>query len=205
MFIVIEGPDGCGKSSHSARLKDRLDAKFFKFPNKDSLSGKLIYSHLEEKWRAESDEATTSKQELNATVFQALQVLNRAELATDIIKAELSGNVVVDRYWPSGYAYGVADGLDGDYLVKIHEILPNPDLFILLDIDINDSIERRPERRDRYEADIGFMERVMKNYRTLWNLKLFPSEWVVVNARGTQEQTSRLIDEAIMSYRERNR
>lgn len=205
MFIVIEGPDGCGKSSHAAKLTERLKAKFFKFPNKDSLSGKLIYEHLEHRWnsRFHESESRDAFQEhgLNALIFQALQSLNRLELANDIIKAEIAGNVVLDRYWPSGYAYGKADGLDGDYLIGVHEILPQPDLFILLDIDIKDSVERRPERRDRYEANLPFMEKVMSNYRELWGKNLFPSKWEVIDARGTPEQTAQKIEGAVVRLR----
>lgn len=204
MFIVIEGPDGCGKSSHAAKLTERLKAKFFKFPNKDSVSGKLIYEHLEHKWNSvfrQDGKDVLDEHVLNALVFQSLQSLNRLELANDIIKADISGNVVIDRYWPSGYAYGKADGLDGDYLIKVHEILPQPDLFILLDIDIKDSVERRPDRRDRYEANIPFMEKVMANYRELWSRNLFPSKWEVIDARGTPEQTAQRIEGAVVRLR----
>ncbi len=216
MFIAIEGPDGCGKSSHAARLKDRLKAKFFKFPNKDTPSGRLIYENLGGGWYTSSTMKTDGVDEnpaynwpdtpgnvREALVFQSLQLLNRMELAEEIIRAEMAGDLVLDRYWPSGYAYGKADGLDGEYLINIHKQLPQPDLFILLDIDIQDSVSRRPERRDRYEANLAFMEKVMRNYRELWARSLFPGEWAVVDARGTPEQTASRIDEAIVRFKEK--
>lgn len=216
MMIAFEGPDGCGKSSHAARVKERLNAKFFKFPNKDTPTGKLIYENLESKWQSmyllqstsdvveciKGDFKEAEMKHLNALVFQALQSLNRLEVANELVKAEMLGNVVLDRYWPSGYAYGKADGLDGDYLINAHTILPAPDLFILLDIDISDSIERRPERRDRYEANHAFMQKVMENYRELWAKKLFPSKWEIINARGTPEETAKLIEDCIVRHKE---
>jgi len=183
----------------------RLNARLWKFPNRETLTGKLIYEHLEEKWRVQlGDVGPDQPREdmTDAVVFQALQLANRMEVATDIFQAAAKGNVVFDRYWPSGYAYGLADGLDGDYLVNLHRWLPQPDLFILLDIDPEDSSRRRPERRDRYESREGLMAQVLRNYHSLW-AKGAPPRWAVVNARGTVTETASLIEKAIVSYQHR--
>ncbi len=202
MFIVVEGPDGCGKSYHANLLKERLKAKFFKFPNKESPTGKLIYEHLESKWFVAFDGPPNEEHPREALVFQALQSANRMESSSEIIKADLTGNVVLDRYWPSGFAYGKADGLDGQYLINLHTLLPAPDLCILLDIDIKESIDRRPERRDRYERNMPFMEKVMQNYRELWAMNLYPIKWITINARGSKEETAKLIEDCIAQYKE---
>jgi thymidylate kinase len=69
----------------------------------------------------------------------------------------------------------------------------------LLDIDPGDSVKRRPERRDRYEKQAGLMEQVIGGYRKLWveKRKKTPKRWVVVDARGSVENTERQIRSAI--------
>lgn len=207
MEICIEGIDGCGKSTQARRLVERLGALFWKFPNKASPSGKLIYEHLEEKWEARAMgmiPLEDNEDLLNPLVFQSLQVLNRLEAASDLTRDFKSGkNVVLDRYWPSGYAYGRADGLLGEYLINIHSTLPQPELFILLDADVQQSKERRPERRDRYEENHEFMNIVAGNYRDLWALMKHHDQqkWVVVDARNGVEETSKLVDAAIATIR----
>lgn len=209
MFVCIEGIDGCGKSTQAALLTKYLGARFFKFPNKDSPTGKLIYSHLALDWRTRVEQVTSpdgfNDETLDALVFQSLQVANRMELAVEISKLK-NKNVVLDRYWPSGYAYGKADGIDGQYLINLHEYLPQPDLFLLLDVDVRDSSDRRPERRDRYEKDPSFMEKVISNYRSLWQLmaQSQPSKWLVINARKSKEETTSAINQAIAEWRLRN-
>jgi dTMP kinase len=205
VIVCLEGPDACGKGTQAALLAQRLNAKLWKFPNRETLTGKLIYAHLENKWEVHAEagyrgSSTIFDEEIDAAVFQALQLANRMEVATDIFEAASRGNVVFDRYWPSGYAYGLADGLDGEYLINLHRWLPQPDLFLLMDIDPEDSVRRRPERRDRYESQEGLMQTVLKNYHALWAKNRSP-RWQVINARGTPEQTADLIEKAISEFR----
>lgn len=213
MNVVIEGIDGCGKSTQAKRLVEKLGALFWKFPNRNSPSGELIYSHLEKKWWVDGttevfpDGSGLDRLKLDeALVFQSLQVLNRLEVAADLARDFKSAkSVVLDRYWPSGYAYGRGDGLNGDYLFKIHATLPQPDLFILLDADVQQSKERRPERRDRYEENHEFMNTVANNYRELWSAMKHDNppgqNWVVVDARNGVEATSKAVDDAIAAVR----
>lgn len=212
MNVAIEGIDGCGKSTQTQRLVEKLGALFWKFPNKNSPAGRLIYAHLEKKWWVDgsveifpdgSGLDTLKKDE--GLVFQSLQVLNRLEVAVDLARDFKSAkSVVLDRYWPSGYAYGKADGLDADYLIKIHSTLPQPDMFILLDADVQQSKERRPERRDRYEENHEFMGVVANNYRSLWATmkhNTLGQHWVMVDARNGVETTSKAVDDAIAAVR----
>jgi len=204
MMVCIEGVDGCGKSTQASLLTKYLNARFFKFPNKDSPTGQLIYSNLEGEWSILRP-GFKSPEPINALVFQSLQIANRMELAVELSKLK-SKNVVLDRYWPSGYAYGMADGLDGQYLIDLHEYLPQPDLFLLLDIEPDDSTERRSERRDRYEKDPLLIRQVIMNYRKLWQDmgQKRPAEWVVINARKSKEETTSAINQAIADWRLRN-
>ncbi len=216
LFIAFEGIDASGKATQSALLAERLKAELFSFPAYDTPFGKLIKAHLEKWWYASWDDRLTGDDvkkgwavqdqcpPLDPMALQAMMLANRMEMAAELSKKRTSGCVVADRYWASGYAYGRADGLDGDHLLRIHEYLPQPDLSILLDVDVSDSLARRPERRDRYERDTPLLEKVRGYYLELWERKklLAPLEWVVVNARGAKEETQAQVNAAVQHWRQ---
>lgn len=220
MIIAIEGCDAAGKHTQAARLARRLDAGVLAFPDYATPTGHLIEGHLKRYWSAQPDESREAVESvgmvtgmdgqlirigdvdaLNALVFQALQLANRMEHAVTIEKARaMENHLVLDRYWPSGWVYGSADGLDGDWLLKIHEHLPQPDLFILLDIPPEHSAVRRPERRDRLEEQAGLMERVGVLYRQLWRHMAEEHgqlRWAVVDGIGLEAEVEGRIWQAV--------
>jgi thymidylate kinase len=198
MIICIEGIDASGKATQSRRLAQHLSAQAISFPDYDTPTGHLIRGHLKCYWSALPDRPSLAESDfrlvdtalLNALVFQALQLANRMEHASAIACAVATGrHLVLDRYWPSGWAYGSADGLDDAWLLQIHEHLPQPDLFVLLDVPPEKSSERRPVRRDRLEAQEGLMERVGVLYRQLWRRMAEEHgrlRWAVVDGIGTE-------------------
>jgi dTMP kinase len=188
MMICLEGIDGVGKSTQCRLLAERLKGKLWKFPNVTggSPTGKLIYEHLKKEWWLDSKREPAQLAVDEALIFQALQVANRMEVANQILDDASRGHVVFDRYWPSSYAYGSADGLDGEYLQRLHRWLPQPDLFILLDGDPALLGERRPGEGDRYEADQQYLQRVARFYRQLWKQGSTP-RWQMVDASQSLE------------------
>lgn len=210
MIVALEGIDRSGKSTAALKLTEYLKAKLFKFPDKTSPTGELIYAHLQKKWSAEpaifqasNENEQLKRNHLDALVFQSLQLANRMEAASEIMEAAAQGNVVFDRYWASGYAYGRADGLDSDYLVKLHAWLPQPDLWILVDCDSVASFARGPKERDRYEEDAGYLNRVAENYRELWKLKVakHPLQWQFINGRLAPELVWKQVEAAVEIFK----
>ena len=187
MIICIEGLDSSGKCTQSKLLAEAIGAKRFAFPSYGTPLGKLIDGHLKRRWmccRTGDDPMDHSQEDLDALVFQGLQTANRMEVAPDIVEAAEKGHVVLDRYWPSGVVYGQADGLDREYLINIHRCLPQADLPILIDINPGISVDRRPERRDRYESNMDFMEKVAQLYRELWG----HMNWIVLDGDRTIDE-----------------
>jgi thymidylate kinase len=87
----------------------------------------------------------------------------------DLKAAAARGHVVLDRFEIDALVYGALDGLEPAWLEGINAQLPvKPDLYILLDVPVDEGFERRPQRRDRYERDVKRMEDVRVAY-----LKLF--------------------------------
>jgi dTMP kinase len=200
IFVVLEGADASGKATHSKKLAESLGAKLFSFPDYESVTGKLILGHLTNRWTALVTVKSPELKLVDQLMFQSLMLTNKMERAGEIEDLIDAGqSVVCDRYWPSAVVYGGADGLDHKWLNAIHGQLPGADLHLLLDIDPGDSVKRRPERRDRYEKQAGLMEQVIGGYRKLWveKRKKTPKRWVVVDARGSVENTERQIRSAI--------
>lgn len=199
LFVALEGIDASGKAVQSRRLAHELGAELFSFPDYRTPIGKLIDAHLKGEWKAirlgsfgpdNSDIGYPAE----PLIFQALQSANRLELAPNISKALSEGKpVVADRYYGSGLVYGTADGLDLEYLERLHRFLPQPTHWILLDIEPEISAERRPERRDRYEKDAEFMQQVCLLYRQIW----IRNGWPVVDGRGSVDDVTEQIRRAI--------
>lgn len=198
MFITFEGPDGSGKTSQSKALAEWLGAEWRCFPDRRTPIGHLIDLHLKGRWSAkfDADDGPTrevTSEHLDALMFQALQLANRAEVVGEFAASLKAGkHIVCDRYWGSGYAYGVADGLDPEYMVKIHGYLPAPDFNVLIDVPTSVSVGRLASRggaAERYEGSVVFMETVAANYRKLWAMKKDDPRWIVVDGSGSREET----------------
>jgi dTMP kinase len=197
-LIVFEGIDACGKATQSDRLTRRRNARLWSFPTYETVTGQAILSNLQQLWapsvKHNPENLSATLQFLDALVRQSLFAVNRHEHAGTIERSLAAGqDVVCDRYWPSGYVFGIADGLDGDWLIRIHERLPQPDCFLLLDISPEVSIQRRLERRDRYEKDDkAAIRRAM--YLTLFKRQALRGEpWHIIDGSGTVEEVERSI------------
>jgi thymidylate kinase len=183
LFIAFEGMDASGKATQSRKLAEKIGAALFSFPDYTTPMGQIIKTNLKQEWKAKCEGFTlsappgsswvshTAEEYVNAMVFQALQLANRLERAEALRMSVAKGHVVADRYTASAVVYGGADGLNGEYLEDAQAYLPQPDIQILLDIGQDESIIRRPARRDRYEHQSGLMEKVGRLYRELWSQK----------------------------------
>lgn len=160
IMVCLEGVDGCGKTTHAKLLAEKLGARLFRFPDRGTAYGKVI------------DRCLKGDLSLGPSVFQALQTANKLELALELDEARQRGPVVLERYWPSACVYGASDGLDMKWLIGQHIWLPQPDVFILLDVDAEEADARvsgRRERKESYEAQgLQKLRRRVGLYRRLW-------------------------------------
>lgn len=214
LFVVFEGIDGSGKTtlSHLWAAEEPV-TRWMRFPNRDTFYGKLIDTWLQGWWEAAPGgpphQANPVKdfRLLDAAVFQALQTVNRLEVAQDLyITRGTRTNIACDRYWPSGFAYGQADGLDGEMLTNLHQLLPQPDLFLLIDTPLEAAATRRATRLgvDVYEGrGREYMEKVQKHYHDLWGSRsiLEPRRWVCIENDGTVEAAMEQVRRAVDNVR----
>lgn len=206
-LIVVEGIDGSGKQTQTKLLAEWLRAQGFgdavrrDFPRYENLTGRLIKGHLDRDWQAETSARLTDRVDnvyIDEMVLQCLMTVNRFEEVDDLISYLWKGPVVLDRYWGSGFAYGAANGLDKGFLRKIHTLLPEPDVCVLVDIPVEESWKRRPERRDRYEAQKTLLERVRANYIELF--KEMEPVWKVIDGLGTVDEVQRRIHAVLPKF-----
>lgn len=142
MIIALEGPDKHGKSTVAKKLAEKLKYTYVKFPNTNYYSGTTIYQILE------------GKLPFEPASFQALQILNRFEAFIDL---DPKGNYIFDRYKLSGIVYGLADNLPEEWIRKVCDLMPDPDVtFVLVgkphlkDSDIYSSSEYQEKIKDLY-------------------------------------------------------
>ena len=123
-FVVFEGVDKSGKSTHAGLTAERLrsqhnlSAELLRFPDRSTAIGQLIDSVLKK------------QQKLEPHALHLLFSANRWEIALDGIECQV---LIVDRYVDSGTVYATAQGLDPEWCRGCDNGLPEPDLVFYCD------------------------------------------------------------------------
>lgn len=183
-IIVFEGIDQSGKGTQAKlfinRLKEMgLSTAYLHFHDLDTPLGKEIQLFLE------------GKRNYSPIVRQLLFAANRYERNDDIgdfIKSK--DFIIIDRYIPSGLAYGIANGMKLNWMLEIEKQLFQPDIVVLLDITSKTSYSRKPQKdRDIYEKNLAFLEKVRDSYLEL--AKGF--NWLIINGENKTEEVEKNI------------
>ncbi|MFQ5945459.1 MAG: dTMP kinase [Anaerolineae bacterium] len=160
-LMAIEGIDQSGKKTLSDALLARLeahgvDAVAVSFPDYNTSIGREIRAYL-----AGTED---SLPEVRSLLFAA----NRWERSGEIGSWLSEGKVVVaNRYRGSGVAYGMAHGLEREWLWGLERGLPVEDRTILIEIPADISFARKRRGRDAYERQPELLGRVGAAYREL--------------------------------------
>jgi dTMP kinase len=188
MFIVMEGIDGAGKSTQAKLLAEWFEEQGYetvltKEPT-DTAFGKLIRRLVLTGGREGIIDGARISHEAEALLFAA----DRAEHVHKLIKPSVeAGKVVIsDRYFYSSLAYQWARGLDLGWLVDLNRFAIRPDLTVLLDLPVKESMKRINGRSIKTEFDkiAELQKKVRENYLQL--AKRFP-EVRIVNALADVE------------------
>src|ERR671919_107363 len=122
-IIVIEGTDKAGKGSQSRMLAETLKASgkicvILDFPDYMTSIGMEIKAFLE------------GKREYLPEVKHLLFSANRWEKKKEIESMLENGTIIVmNRYWQSNLVYGVANGMDTNWLLGLDKGLPSARRF----------------------------------------------------------------------------
>jgi len=188
IFIVMEGIDGAGKSTQARLLAKWFEERGYevvltKEPT-DTAFGKLIRKLVLTGGKEGIIDGARISHEAEALLFAA----DRAEHVAKLIKPSLqAGKVVIsDRYFYSSLAYQWARGLDLEWLIDLNRFAIRPNLVILLDLPVKESMKRINGRSIKSEFDriAELQKKVRENYLKL--AERFP-EMRIVNALASVE------------------
>ena len=150
-FIVLDGPDGCGKSTQTKLLAEwlteqGLPTECFRDPGDTAIGEKIRGVLL-------NPEHVKMSTETEVLLYMAARV----QLWTEKISPALKANkcVLLDRWLSSTCAYqGYAGGFGIDKITKLAADClesPWPDLTIILDVDLATAVKRLSRDLDRME------------------------------------------------------
>ncbi len=184
-FIVLDGPDGCGKTTQTKLLAKWLGeqgvvVETFRDPGTTAIGEKIRQILLNPEHLAMS----TSTEVL-------LYMAARTQLWQEKIVPALKENkcVILDRWLSSTCAYqGYAGGFGIEKTIKIATDClgkPWPDLTIILDVDLETGSKRLNRRLDRMEQKgDGYHQKVREGFLKLADQQ---ENFAVVDATGDIE------------------
>lgn len=185
MFILIEGFDAVGKTTLVDKLlvkltnEEKRSTYAINFPRYKTKLGETILWWLK-----------NGNNLRYPLAFQAMMTADKVDAERDINEALQRGQIVVcGRYWPSAFAYGAASCISKQLLWDLHASLPMPTHNILLDMDVQKALARRPEKRDAYERNPTFLEKVRQEYIDLWAVPpTKKGRWIKVDASQSPDE-----------------
>lgn len=213
-FIVIDGPDGCGKTTQLGALKKHVE-------------------HLGGKWTYAKDPGGTpvgdrirhlllnyDLREMGPRCEALLFMASRAQLVDEVVQPALDrGETIIgDRYISATCAYQAAAGADPAWILKLGMLAVGdiwPDLTIVLDVPPELGFERtgrKPHHALQRNADAGqialfdgaaadamerrpleFHRRVYENFLALPDVYPRPVE-IIDGTRPAEQVTAALIE-----------
>ena len=179
VLVNLEGIDGCGKSTQSKLLLEKLEGKgekviILKEPTKRP-HGQKLWDMLHGKRKATNEE------------ILELFVLDRKQHVKEKIQPALDSGAVVlmDRYYYSSMAYQVAGGIDIEEIREKHAFAPKPDIVLIFDLPVSIALERVKGHSDADEFEKEeHLEKGREAYLDLENDPLVR----IVDATGTPEE-----------------
>ena len=189
-FITIYGINNIGKSTHAQILTEKLisegyDAEFLKYPNYSVEPTGRFLDHVLR---------GTDAQSITEDELQLWFVLNRYQYQPEIERKLAEGKIlVVEDYVGTGIAWGVAKGLDLEWMEAINQHLLREDLAIYMSGYRN--LEAR-EKKHIHEQDDELAERCRQVHEKLAD----KYGWTSVELQEKITDTAKLMWEATEKF-----
>jgi len=205
-FITFEGIDGSGKTTQMRMLAERLRREGREVLEAVEPGGTPVGAQIR---RILLDSAN---QDLRPTTELLLYFASRAQNVEQCILPALSAGKIVlcDRFTDSTLAYqGFARGLGEDTVLALDQIAChglNPDLTLLVDVDLETGLARTQARNADTTASetrmddqsIEFHRKVRTAYFDL--AKKYAGRFRVIDGRGTPESVAARVWESVAAY-----
>ncbi len=200
LLIVLEGTDGVGKSTQVNMLKKYTEEKSYGCMSSEWKTSRLISNVINE---------AKDKNLLNTTTFSLLYAADYADrLENNIIPALRAGFIVIlDRYIYTAFVRDSVRGHDIDWVKKLYDFAPEPDLVFYLDVSVDVLLKRiiGSTGLDFYESgrDIGLSTDIYNSFeiyqkKCLEEYKKLEKEYNFIKLNG--ELPKEEIHKKIISY-----
>ena len=190
LVVVVEGTDGSGKSTQVNML--------------NSFVQKECYGSVVSEWKTSrliSDLINDAKERnvLNATTFSLLYAADYADRLENVIIPALKAGFIVllDRYIYTAYVRDSVRGHDIEWIKKLYDFAPEPDLVFYLKMPPDKLIKRMilSGGLDYFESgrDIGLSTDIYKSFeiyqkRCLDEYKKLQKEYGFIEIDGTKSK-----------------
>jgi dTMP kinase len=199
-FIVLDGPDGCGKSTQARRLAEGLARQGVPLITVRDPGDTAIGDSIRNILLGPDHEHREMRCEL--LLFMA----SRAQLAAEKIKPALAAGktVLADRYVSSSCAYQGAGGLEIGDILNIARFATQetwPDLTLILDVSAQAGLDRIQTQR---QAARDTMERRgLEYHRKVRDIflklpEIYPKPVIILPAGDTIDKVHRQILETLI-------
>lgn len=193
LFITFEGPEGCGKSTHSKLVYDYLRKHSYDCIHTREPGGTKLGERIREVLLHSDGIKISDLTEL--FLFEAA----RSQIVDEVIEPNLAKKkiVICDRFSDATFSYqGYGGGLSIKMIGELDKVAARglkPDLTILLDIDTKIGLGRAQAKgKDRMESkDTAYHTRVRRGYLKLAGKE--PGRIKVIKVVGSIEETQELV------------
>ena len=191
VLIVFEGIDGTGKSTQLELLHNSLEK-----------NGYLVTATREPTSGIHGQKIRTLYQNRSSVSLKEeleLFLADRKEHVDTLIAPALAAGKIVlcDRYYLSTAAYQGAAGMDPESIIRSNSFAPEPDLALIFEIDVAQSIRRIIEKRGDILNDFEQLESLKKVDTIFKNMKF---DYITrIDASGTIEQIRKLVRLSVLA------
>ena len=186
LLIVLEGTDGVGKSTQVNLLKKYIENECYAWMVREWKTSRLISNVINE---------AKDRNLLNTTTFSLLYAADYADrLENNIIPALKAGFVVIlDRYIYTAFVRDSVRGHDINWVKKLYDFAPEPDLIFYLDVSVDVLLKRiiGSTGLDFYESgrDIGLSTDIYNSFeiyqkRCMAEYKKLKKEYNFIDING---------------------
>ena len=197
-FLVIDGPDGAGKSTQIRLLASHLRQEGCDVCQVCDPGGTAIGDRI----RAILLDRDCEQMDVSCELM--LYMASRAQLASEVIRPALSAGrcVLCDRYISATVAYQGAGGIDAETVLSAGRMAVGatwPDLTVILNVPAEVGLTRLAGTPDRMESkDVVFHRKVRQLF--LQQAEQQPGKFLVVDASGDQEQVQGRLRQTIVEH-----
>jgi len=192
LFVVLEGGEGCGKSTQAKLLGRELVQRGIPSLLVHEPGGTPLGEELRKYLKDPRQKLLSPAAELS------LIAAARAQLVAEVIKPALEAGkaVICDRFYPSTVAYqGYGRGIDLALIAQLNALVTQglkPDLVVLLDLPAEEGLRRRGGNDDRFESEpVEFHRRVHEGYHQIADEE--SGRWLLIDAHLPEAEIARLV------------